>query len=132
MTIDHRTSRILEFGKVADRIELYRRDLVPPEPDRGDVRYRVSAYALNRSDLLFMRGNHYSTASLPSRIGYEACGIVDAVGEDVRTVQVGDRVSSIPFHNSRYGVAGEFAITPECYLAPWPASLQADQACSTL
>jgi NADPH:quinone reductase-like Zn-dependent oxidoreductase len=130
MTTENRTLQILEFGNVGDRIQLYRRDLVPPAPERGDVRYRVSAFALNRADLLFMRGKHYSTASLPSRIGYEACGIVDAIGEDVHAVRVGDRVASIPFHNSRYGVAGEFAITPESYIAPWPAGLHAEQACS--
>ena len=94
------------------------------------MRYQVHAFALNRADLLFMNGKHYSTASLPSRIGYEACGVVDAIGDDVTSIRVGDRVSSIPFHNSTYGVAGEFAITPEPYVAPWPAGLSAAQACS--
>ena len=130
MNGEPRTRQILEFGRIAERIELYRRDLVPPEPARGEVRYQVCAYALNRADLLFMDGKHYSTASLPSRTGYEASGIVDAIGANVTSIQVGDRVSSIPFHNSTYGVAGEFAITPEPYVAPWPARLSAAQACS--
>lgn len=122
--------KVLEFDKIGERIDLHFRDVIPPQPVCDEVRYRVAAYALNRADLLYMRGNHYSTASLPSRVAYEACGIVDAVGPDVVGIKVGDRVSSMPFHNARYGVAGEFAITPADYLAPWSAGLSATQACA--
>lgn len=101
-----------------------------PQPGHGEVRFKVEAFALNRADLLFMRGQHYTLPNLPSRIGSEASGIVDAVGPGVTRFQTGDRVTSIPFHTDQYGVQGEHAIVPEDYLTPWPAGFSAVQSCS--
>lgn len=98
-----------------------------------EVRYRVEAFALNRADMLYLDDAHYSVARLPSRICSEACGIVEEVGSAVTRFQPGDRVTSIPFHNTRetdHGVAGEMATTPEAYLMPWPEGLSAPEACS--
>ena len=47
---------------------------------------------------------------LPARIGYEASGIIDAVGAGVEGINVGDKVSTIPSpfaKMSQYGVYGE-------------------------
>ena len=103
-------------------------ELLPPGPN--EVRIKVSAFALNRADLLLMVGQHYTAASFPSRIGSEASGIVDAVGENVSGFNVGDRVSTIPFHTAIHGVQGEYATVPAQYLAPWPEGLSATEACS--
>jgi NADPH:quinone reductase len=105
-----------------------------PEPEAGEVRFRVAAFALNRADILYINGEHYTALKLPSRVGSEACGIVDAVGPGVTAWRVGDRVSSVPhftLHSERYGVQGEVALMPEKYLAPWPEGFSAEEACST-
>ena len=105
-----------------------------PEPEPGEVRFRVAAFALNRADILYINGEHYTALKLPSRVGSEACGIVDAVGQGVTAWRVGDRVSSVPhftLHSDRYGVQGEFAIVREGFLAPWPEGFTAEEACST-
>jgi NADPH2:quinone reductase len=92
---------------------------------RRRLRFRVAAFALNRADLLAMAGTHYFLAHLPSRLGWEACGAVDAVGEGVRGIAVGDRVAAIPGTDFEHGTAGEFAIVPARFLIPWPIGLTA-------
>jgi NADPH2:quinone reductase len=104
-----------------------------PEPGPGEVRFRVSAFALNRADILYIDGEHYTELKLPSRVGSEAAGFVDAVGAGVDNYAVGDRVSSVPFftpQSDRHGVQGEFAIVPAQFLAPWPEGYSAVEACS--
>ena len=123
-------NRIVQFHELGGPEVLRLEDVAPTDPGPGEVRYRVESFALNRADLLFISGNHYSTAALPSRLGSEAAGVVDAIGEGVTQFQVGDKVSSIPFHNDSYGTQGEWAIVPEDYLCAWPQSLSVEQACS--
>jgi len=104
------------------------------EPGPGEVRIKVEAFALNRADILYMTGTHYTELKLPSRIGSEAAGVVDAVGPGVTHIKSGDRVSTVPFftqHSERHGVQGEFAIVPAAYAAPWPEGFSAEEACST-
>ena len=76
-------------------------------------------------------GAHYVETTYPSRICYEACGIVDAVGEDVSDFTIGDRVSAVPFGNPDYCVGGEWAITPAAFLAPWPEDFSAAEGAAT-
>jgi NADPH2:quinone reductase len=115
---------------VDGRPSLVIRDVEPTEPGPGEVRYGVHAVGLNRSDIMYLEGVHYAPTQLPSRIASEACGIIEAVGEGVTRFSVGDRVSSIPNINPEYYVGGEFAITPEDYLMPWPAGVPAEEACA--
>lgn len=104
-----------------------------PKPGPGEVRFKVSAFALNRADILYIGGEHYTELKLPSRVGSEAAGVVDAVGPGVESHAVGDRVSSIPFFTAqtdRYGVQGEYAIVPAPFLAQWPEGFSAVEGCS--
>jgi NADPH2:quinone reductase len=119
------------IDKVDGQPQLVTRDIEPRMPAAGEVRYVVHAIGLNRADLLYMQGNHYTETVFPSRLGYEACGIVDAVGEGVSGIAVGDRVAAIPFGDPEYGTAGEFAITPAVFLAPWPSEFSAVEAAAS-
>ena len=75
-----------------DRLEL-RNDLPMPELRRpGDVRLRVRAAALNRLDLFVVEGLPGVTITPPWVLGADASGVIDAVGADVTTVNVGDHV----------------------------------------
>ncbi len=56
---------------------------------------------------MFREGKYLYDTELPSRLGYEASGIVDAVGPGVTDIKIGDRVSTIPaFSMGKYGVYG--------------------------
>lgn len=69
------------------------RDLPEPEPKPDEVVFRVEAAALNFNDIWAMRGDPIPVV-LPHVSGSDAAGEVVAVGEDVRHIQVGDRVVS--------------------------------------
>jgi NADPH:quinone reductase-like Zn-dependent oxidoreductase len=101
----------------------------PPGP--GEVRLRVAAIGLNRAEALFRRGAYTQQPELPSRIGYDAAGVIEAVGPGVDDRQLGQRVTTIPaFSMSRHGVYGDSAVVPAQALAPWPVSLGAAEAAS--
>jgi NADPH:quinone reductase-like Zn-dependent oxidoreductase len=94
------------------------------EPGPGEVRLRVQAVGLNRAEALYMRGLYFEKPELPSGVGYEAAGVVDAVGPDVDRSWIGRRVSTVPgFSMNRYNVLGEEAIVPASVIAPYPQKL---------
>jgi len=107
------TTRIYQFHQYGNP-EVLQLDTVPLlEPNSGEVRVRVQAMSLNRADLLWMANNYLETPELPSRLGNEIAGVVEAVGAKVTEFEVGDRVSSIPaFSISDYANFGETAILP--------------------
>ncbi|MCW4151565.1 NADPH:quinone reductase [Halomonas sp. 18H] len=61
-------------------------------PGEGEVRVRHHAVGLNFIDIYFRTGL-YPAPSLPSGLGTEAAGVVEAVGEGVEHLAVGDRVA---------------------------------------
>lgn len=99
------------------------------EPVSGEVRLRVEAVGLNRAESDFYHGRYLERPELPSHIGYEAAGVVEAVGPDVDKNWIGKRVSTIPNHSmGHYGVLAEEAIVPVSSLAEYPANLSPIQA----
>ncbi len=60
-------------------------------PQRGEVQVRIGAVAVCHSDIHRIRGDW--KGRLPVVMGHEAAGTVEAVGDGVETVQVGDRVA---------------------------------------
>ena len=101
------------------------------EPGEGEVRLKVAAIGLNRAEVMFRQGLYLEPPVLPSRLGYEAAGVVDAVGPGVSGVKIGDRVSTIPsFSVGAYGVYGESAIVPAYAVASYPEKLTPSQGAS--
>jgi NADPH:quinone reductase-like Zn-dependent oxidoreductase len=100
-----------------------------PEPGTGEVRIRVKALGLNRAESMFRLGAYLEEPTCPSRLGYEAAGIVDAVGPSVDGLTVGDAVSTIPsFSQGQYGVYGDVAVVPATAAVKHPASLSWEEA----
>ncbi|ALC11101.1 zinc-dependent alcohol dehydrogenase family protein [Sphingopyxis sp. 113P3] len=94
-----------------------------------EVRIDVKALGLNRAEVAFRSGEYVMQPQLPSRLGYEAAGIVSAIGAGVSNVLPGDIVSVIPgFDFGRYGVYGETATVPAQWVTRHPVSLTFEQA----
>src|SRR5580704_3441298 len=99
-------------------------DLPSREPGRDEVKLRVEAVGLNRAESAYMRGYYFEQPILPSRIGYEAAGVVEAVGPGVDSSWIGKKAATIPgFSQNQYGVLTEEAIVPASSLAEYPATL---------
>lgn len=98
-----------------DRVEL-RGDLPLPELVRADdVRIRVRAAALNHLDLFMVGGLPGITIAPPWILGADASGVVDAVGNEVSGLSVGDSVIVNPGLSDRtceYCRAGEQPLCP--------------------
>jgi NADPH2:quinone reductase len=121
---------VLQFDHPGDPSILQFSDIPVPELAPNEVRYRVLAFGNNRADLLYMADNYYNSPIYPSRLGHDAAGVVEAVGSSVTRFRIGDHVASIAQEQGGYGVNGEFAVTPEEYLAHWPKGFNALEACS--
>lgn len=124
----NRSVQFTEYGG-ADVLKVVTEASRQPAP--GEVRIRVHALGLNRAEVMYRTNVYTEQASFPSRIGYEAAGVVDAVGAGVTHVQPGDRVSTIPgFSLSAYGVAGDEAVVPAKHVAKFPDALSFEQGAS--
>jgi len=116
--------KIVRFYETGAAEVLRIEELPLAEPGEGEVRLAVEAIGLNRAEVMFRQGKYLENPEPPSRLGYEAAGIVDAVGPGASGIRIGDRVSTIPsFSMGTYGVYGESAIVPAYAVAKYPERL---------
>jgi NADPH:quinone reductase-like Zn-dependent oxidoreductase len=120
--------KIVRFHQLGGPENLRIEDLPSQQPGSGEVRIRVQAIGLNRAESMFYHGQYLENPVLPSRFGYEAAGVIDAVGPDVDKSWIGKTVASIPgFSMTKYGVVGEEAIVPAAVLGEYPPQLSPTQ-----
>jgi NADPH:quinone reductase-like Zn-dependent oxidoreductase len=74
-------------------------DVPEPRPGRGEVLVKVHATSLNYRDLLMVRGHYNPNMPLPRIPCSDGAGEVVALGEDVNSVTVGQRVAGIFMQN---------------------------------
>ncbi|OAQ68690.1 alcohol dehydrogenase [Pochonia chlamydosporia 170] len=103
----------------------------PEVSDPKDVVVQVHAASINPIDVKKAAGAMKMVLKdkFPYQIGYDCAGIVQAVGQDVTRVKVGDEVY-IRLPESHRGAWSQFAKCPESYVALKPASLSFDAAAS--
>ena len=100
-------------------------------PGPGEVRMRIEAIGLNRSEAAFRAGQYPVKPKLPTLIGYEAVGVIDSLGDGVPGFAAGERVCVLPtFRLGEYGVYADEAIVPARSLQPAPAELSSIEAAS--
>jgi NADPH:quinone reductase-like Zn-dependent oxidoreductase len=110
-----RTLRFHEHGEPADVLRLEKTDA--PEPRAGHIRVRVHACGLNPADWALCRG--LFPGDLPRGIGLDVAGVVDAVGEGVTNIGVGDRaLGSASFSSYASAGASDFAVLERWGQAP--------------
>lgn len=121
-----RVVRIHEYGgPEVLRIE----NLEIPEPAADEVQIAVKAIGINRAEIMFRNHAYLQEASFPSRLGYEASGVVQAMGENVEDFSRGDAVSLIPpLDIAKWGTYGEVANVPAHLLVKNPEGLSFEQA----
>jgi NADPH:quinone reductase-like Zn-dependent oxidoreductase len=121
--------KIVRFHQIGGPENLKLEETPTREPGEGEVRLRVQALGLNRAEALFVRGLYMEQPVLPAQIGYEAAGVVEAVGPGVDAAWLGKNVSTIPsFTMSKNGVMGEEAIVPVRSLGEYPDTLSPVEA----
>ncbi len=120
---------IVRFHRLGGPENLKFEEVPQQRPGKGEVRLRVKAVGLNRAESMFYRGMYLEAAELPARLGYEAAGEIDEVGEGVDPSWVGRSVATIPsFSMNRYGILGEQAVVPVQALGLYPDNLTPAQA----
>ena len=125
------TVKIVRFHQTGAADVLQIDEMPLPEPGPGEIRLRVKAIGLNRAEVMFRMGQYLVAPKLPSKLGYEASGVVEAVGAGVDAAWVGKTVSTVPaFPADAYGVYGEVAIVPVEAVAEYPVTLSSEEGTS--
>lgn len=101
-----------EFGDPTTVVNV--EEVATPEPGAGEVRVRTVMSPIHNHDLWTIRGTYGFKPELPARAGTEAVGIVDALGEGVDQLTVGQRVVT----GGTFGVWAEFFIARAASLVP--------------
>jgi NADPH2:quinone reductase len=96
-------------------------------PGAGEVRLRQSAVGLNFIDT-YQRSGLYKVA-LPSGLGAEGAGIVEAIGGGVDAVEVGDRVA---YGTGPLGAYASVRLIPADHLVKLPATIAEDVAAAAM
>ncbi len=84
---------VVRHGAPADVLEFG--ELPTPVPEPGTVTLRVAAAALNLPDERLCRGTYQMRPEVPFTPGFEASGLVEAVGEGVDPALVGRHVVGV-------------------------------------
>jgi NADPH:quinone reductase-like Zn-dependent oxidoreductase len=121
------SARVAIFDQVGGP-EVLRITQIPLEaPTAGQVQVRIDAIGLNRVETLFRAGFWPVQPTLPaSRLGFEAAGTVELVGEGVEHVKPGDPVTVLSANDmSRYGVYADVVNLPATTVSPRSAAIDA-------
>jgi len=118
----------IQFARTGGPEVLELADVAPAEPAPGEVRVTNQAVGLNFIDIYFRTGL-YPAPSLPSGLGTEGAGVVDAVGEGVAHLKVGDRVA---YAQGPLGAYAEQHVLPAEKVVVLPAAIGVETAAASM
>lgn len=95
---------LTKFGTPEEAFSIQERPM--PEPQAHEIRVKVEAFGLNFADVMARQGLYQDCPPLPTVLGYEVVGTVDAKGADVQGFELGQRVVSL----TRFGAYAEYAV----------------------
>ena len=119
-------ARAVRFHKTGGPEVLQLETVEAGEPGPGEARVRHSAIAVNFIDIYVRTGR--SPAPLPSGLGSDAVGVVEAVGAGVTDIAVGDRVGYLLGPQGAYS---DVRVMPAAVLIKLPDGI-ADRSAATL
>ncbi|MHB0777221.1 NADPH:quinone reductase [Halomonas sp. WWR20] len=103
-------------------------EMTPTDPQAGEVRIRNHAVGLNFIDI-YVRTGLYPTPELPSGLGTEGAGVVEAVGEGVTHVKEGDRVA---YAQGPLGAYAELHVLPAEKVVKLPDAIEFETAAACM
>ncbi|VEE35519.1 quinone oxidoreductase, NADPH-dependent [Escherichia coli] len=125
-------SKVITFNRTGGPEVLEFVDVQVPAPTAGEVQIRVHAIGINRAEIMYRNGQYVIEPEFPARLGYEAAGVVQAVGENVDEFTIGDLVSVIPsFMFNEYGMYGEVVNAPVHAIVKHPENLSFEEAAAS-
>lgn len=117
--------RVHELGG-AEKLSLDEVEKPSPKPD--EVLIRVAAAGINYADTMQRAGTYLTKPDLPFTLGYEAAGTIEAVGENVRDLVIGQRVLA----TASSGGYAEYATARAVLTMPIPDELGFGEATALL
>jgi NADPH2:quinone reductase len=101
-------------------------ELPVPQPKPNEAVVKLAASGVNFIDVYHREGRY--KVPLPFVLGQEGAGVVTAVGADVKSVKVGDRVA----WSGLLGSYAEYAAQPADRLVPVPQGISDQQAAAAM
>ena len=102
-------------------------DVETGEPGPGEVRIRNAAIAVNYRDILVRRGTH--RVALPSGLGLESAGVIEAIGAQVSGLAIGQRVACVAGPDGAYAQA---RLAPAARVVRLPEGIEARVAAAMM
>ncbi len=124
-------SKVVKFDRAGGPEVLKFEDVDVRAPGPDEVRVKVHAIGINRAEAMWRVDVYIEPVKFPAGLGYEAAGVVEAVGENVKAVSVGDKVNVIPsFSMNEYNTYGELIVVPADTVVHQPEGLSFEEAAS--
>lgn len=124
-------SRKIIFEQAGEPEVLQVREVEVPAPGPHQVRIAVKAIGLNRAESMWRRDSYIEPVRYPAGLGYEAAGLVQALGAAVTGFAVGDAVNLIPsFSMNDTTTYGEVILAPDTAVVKQPEGLSFVEAAS--
>jgi NADPH2:quinone reductase len=101
-------------------------ELPVPQPKANEAVVKLAAAGVNFIDVYYREGRY--KAPLPFVLGQEGAGVVTAVGTEVKSVKVGDRVA----WTAQLGSYAEYAAVPADRLVPIPPGVSDHEAAAAM
>ncbi|WP_372612813.1 NADPH:quinone reductase [Halomonas sp.] len=118
----------IQFSRTGGSEVLELVDVTPADPGPGEVRVKNQAVGLNFIDIYFRTGL-YPAPSLPSGLGTEGAGLVDAVGKGVSHLKPGDRVG---YAQGPLGAYAQYHVLPADKAVVLPDTVDVETAAACL
>ena len=110
------------FGDPSEVLSV--QEVPDPEPGPGQALVRVLLSPIHNHDLWTVRGSYGFKPEMPARAGTEAVGVVEALGEGVEGLEVGQRVAT----GGSFGAWAELIVAPAAGLVPVPEGVDDEVA----
>jgi NADPH2:quinone reductase len=114
-----------QFGDPAEVLSV--EEVLDPQPGPGQALVRVLLSPIHNHDLWTVRGSYGFKPEMPARAGTEAVGVIEALGEGVEHLTVGQRVAA----GGSFGAWAELIVAPAGGLIPVPDAIP-DEAAAQL